>query len=400
MQRSNISLLSIILRIFPLSLLFGAALLRAQPPAAARPELARKEGQPCIYCHVSPSPGAVDPVTRAKETTMRNGRGLYYAAHNHSFAGYDERAVMGARSAPLFRFGWRATLNTPADRMGVGDVAGDGKLRLVTLDRSSSGSLVRVLRWDGQAFVRELEAPDGSAGPSMEVGRFAGAGRPAVIVTPSGLLYWSGGKLVRWNSGGSLALLGTACMRDGQERLLISRSPKEATAWRVSLASGASNWLVDGIAAPNSGALSWGEMHGSPEFLEKMGLVESVAAGGILGVWDPRGFGATFLYYAKIVQDFDTAPDPGNPQKPRFVVKGRSYYITFQDPTIPSFERQIRSGVDRQHLVNPYVSETSALDGPILDIAVTDPKGSGKPGLLVLTRTGETTRTLTWYSLD
>jgi hypothetical protein len=382
-----------------------AALSQAPPPAAARPEFARKEGQPCVYCHVSPSPGAVDPLSRAVEPTRRNGRGQFYGAHSHSFAGYDERTVMGAHSAPLFRLAWRETLQSPADRIGVGDVAGDGRLRLVTLEATAGGSTVRLLRWDGQAFVREAEAPAGSADRSMEVGRFAGAHRPAVIVTPSGLLYLSGGKLMRRGTTQALALLGSARLRNGEERVLLSRSPKEATAWRVTLAPGASSWLVDGIVAPNSAALSWGEMHGSQDFLEKMGLVESVAAGGMLGLWDPRSFGVIFIYYAKIVQDFDTPPDSNDPHKPtsanpQFIVKRRDFYVTFQDPTIPSFEQQIRNGVGRQNLVNPEVGETPALDGVILDIAVADPKGSGKPGLLVLTRTGDAARSLTWFALD
>ncbi len=48
----------------------------AHPAAYARPEYAVKEKVNCLYCHVE----------AGKD---RNFRGLYYAAHNHSFANFD-----------------------------------------------------------------------------------------------------------------------------------------------------------------------------------------------------------------------------------------------------------------------------------------------------------------------
>src|SRR5690242_13032423 len=45
-------------------------------PAFARPEYARKENVTCLYCHVQPG-------------GPRNFRGMYYRAHNRSFAEFD-----------------------------------------------------------------------------------------------------------------------------------------------------------------------------------------------------------------------------------------------------------------------------------------------------------------------
>ena len=47
-------------------------------PALARPEYAMKEKVECLHCHVRPGED-------------RNFRGLYYAAHKHSFDGFDEQ---------------------------------------------------------------------------------------------------------------------------------------------------------------------------------------------------------------------------------------------------------------------------------------------------------------------
>ena len=53
-------------------------------PASARPAYALKEGAKCEYCHIAPAVGC-------------NFRGLYYRAHDHSFADFDN--VYEARAA-------------------------------------------------------------------------------------------------------------------------------------------------------------------------------------------------------------------------------------------------------------------------------------------------------------
>jgi len=53
-------------------------------PAKARPAYAKKEGKECVYCHVVPG-------------GPRNFRGMYYGAHNRSFAEFDN--VFEAKAA-------------------------------------------------------------------------------------------------------------------------------------------------------------------------------------------------------------------------------------------------------------------------------------------------------------
>lgn len=55
-----------------LAITFGLASTNAE----AKPEFAKKENKDCVYCHVKPGGD-------------RNFRGLYYHAHKHSFADFD-----------------------------------------------------------------------------------------------------------------------------------------------------------------------------------------------------------------------------------------------------------------------------------------------------------------------
>ncbi len=48
--------------------------------ANAKPAFARREGKMCDYCHLNPGGGGA-----------RGFRGLYYAKHKFSFAGFDEK---------------------------------------------------------------------------------------------------------------------------------------------------------------------------------------------------------------------------------------------------------------------------------------------------------------------
>lgn len=63
------------LRVWPL-LFMGLFLGGVSQKALATPAFAKKENKPCVYCHIVPG-------------GPRNFRGLYYAAHNHSFADFD-----------------------------------------------------------------------------------------------------------------------------------------------------------------------------------------------------------------------------------------------------------------------------------------------------------------------
>ena len=68
--------------------LLGVALLGITSLAQARPPFAKKEGVECKYCHAPGPP-------------KRNYRGVFYAAHDHTFAGFDDAAEAKAAGAEI-----------------------------------------------------------------------------------------------------------------------------------------------------------------------------------------------------------------------------------------------------------------------------------------------------------
>jgi hypothetical protein len=60
----------------PATVLAGGLLWTSVTPSFAKPEYSKKEGQTCTYCHVA-----------AGKADLNDG-GKYYAAHDHSLAGY------------------------------------------------------------------------------------------------------------------------------------------------------------------------------------------------------------------------------------------------------------------------------------------------------------------------
>src|SRR5579871_3481162 len=306
----------------------------------ARPVYAQKEGKACQYCHISASPGliTVDPATNARkiEPFTRNARGIYYAEHNHSFEGYVERKVMGLAAPPVFHFGWRETLSDSPRRIAVADVTGDGKSRLITLNEKANDTATSVLtvkRWDGKAFVTEFTADTPGPADRLEVGKFAGADRPAVILTSRSLWFWSGKTYNSVLSDQPVPAFGITRMRNGLERVLVANLPTDIKAYSVDVKAQGGTWLKDGIDAPNTNQVAWEDLHGTTDFFDKMGMPSVLSQGGLIGIWDVRKFGKMFLYHPHLNQDFDVKNDAAGKNKPEFVLKSQSWCIEFVDPS-------------------------------------------------------------------
>ena len=360
--------------------------------AWARPEYARKEIKACQFCHVSGSPGATDAKSGAKEATTRNNRGKYYEAHNHTFDGYAEFAVMGKQSPPIFHASWKEVLTDAPRRIGVGDVTGDKNSRLITLNEIADKkdvSTLSIKKWDGKAFVTEFTQEVKAPADKLQVGRFAGNDKPAVILTGDGIWYWNGSKFDHKPSAKLLPLLGIARSQDGSERVLIAHTASDIKAYRINL-SAAGDGLVEGIEPPSGTQLLWGDMHGSPEFFEKVGVPDQLSGGGIWGLWDARKFGTIFLYYVRLEQDFEVEKKVLDAQKqvvkPEFILKNRIGYIDFRNP------------LDKNGAI---LWSSPRLSGVIYDIIVQDVK-SDMRGILVLTSDSASGkgRSLYFFALD
>jgi hypothetical protein len=360
--------------------------------ACAKPEYARKEGVACQYCHLNGSPGTLDQFTGKRQSTDCNPRGIYYGAHNHSFQGYSEAAKTSKVAAPNFHFVWKEEFKTLPRRAAVADVTGDGKSRLILLNEKpgdKNASTLEIKRWDGKAFVTEFTGNVSAPADRLAVGKIGGSDRPAVILTSDALWVWDGTTFARRPAAAPLPILGVTRMLDGTERVLVAQSSLDVKAYKVNLTSvKKDDWLVDPIKAPSPPQDVWGDMHATPEFLTSMGLPDALGAGGIVGIWNIQKFNAYFIYHMD--RDSDIGPDPQNPGKPK-VTYNNVYYVTFRDS---------RTG--------EKLWTSPKLPGEGYDILLDDPKGSGKPGFLVLFNgttpvTGATPgkgRTIAYFAMD
>jgi hypothetical protein len=254
--------------------------------------------------------------------------------------------------------------------MGVGDVAGDGKPRLVTLHESPDNKTLSVLmvrRWNGTAFAVEFKSEFTSPSDKLQVGKFAGADKPAIILCAASYWRWDGKTYVRKDASQPLNLLGATRMRSGEERCLIAHSATDIRAYKVDTSAPGGTWLSDGIPAPtNSKDLQWGAMHASNDFFLEMGMNPLVADGGVLGIWDPEQKGVKDIYYVKADRDVDVVPGTQNSKKPQFKIKSESFFVTVLDA----------EGKD--------LWMSPRLEMRPLDVCVENARGDKKRGLLIL----------------
>ena len=189
-----------------------------------------------------------------------------------SFRGLNSFAqTKPAAKPPVFTFQWKEEFTDLPRRIGVGDVTGDGTVRLVTLnekpDNPKSSTLV-IRKWDGKAFVKEFEAETQSPPDKLQVGKFAGDKKPAVILTADSCWAWNGKTFARRTASKLMNLFGTTRARNGEERVLIASSPTDIKAYKI-LLDGGGDFLYDPIESTKSKTALWGDMHAAPEFLTR-----------------------------------------------------------------------------------------------------------------------------------
>lgn len=353
-----------------LSSLIGIALLTSVGSVAyAKPEYARAEKKPCNHCHVSASPGTFDSILKQVQPTTRNNRGMYYETHDHSLVGYIVKRLPQERL--LAKFIWGEERDDHPQRIAVGDVKGDGKPRFITLHETpeGKGSILKVSRWDGKSYVTELEEKSESSPDKLQVGKYAGAAEPAVIVTDRTLWMWKGKTFIRKALSTPRILLGATTFRNKEERVLIAESPTDIRAYRVN-SSVTGDWLVDGAAAPNASKdVQWLAMHGSQETLIQTGMDEQVADGGILGFWGAFQSDKPYIYYVKVDRDFDAKAEKGfdkDKTQKTITIKRENFYVVILNS----------KGME--------VWASARLDMRPLDIIIDNARGDGKQGMMIL----------------
>ncbi len=331
--------------------------------AFSLPIFAAKEHKPCIYCHVNPTPNGIDPATGERESTQRNPRGLYYAAHNLSFAGYNELVVMGKSSPPVFSLDWSTSLPSSTGRIAVTQVQADSAVQLVTLssvDPKKNSCQINIMSWQNGKFATVASCPVSGSVFEMEVGHFSGDKHVADILTQDGLRTWDGKTFKFYPALLPLSLVGKLRMNNGTERVILRERNGKIFAYTANLKD-PTNWLVDPIPVPESSKVDRADLHASPFTLEGIGLPVQMAEGGITDLWDVRHFNKLFLYYVDRTVLKDSAGNPiGKPHDS----------LVFVDPAIQSLKP---------------IFQTPVLPGAILDVAHHDPKNYSKAGLLILT---------------
>lgn len=352
-----------------LATLIGIASFTAFSAVAyAKPEYARAENKNCNFCHVSGSPGAFDSIMKQLQPTTRNNRGMYYETHNHSFVGYKVTRLPQERL--LARFVWGEEHDDLPRRMAVGDVKGDGKPRFITLHETpeGKGSILKVRRWDGKTYVTELEEKSESSPEKLQVGKFAGASEPAVIVTDRTLWAWNGKAFNRKALSSARAILGATRSKNKEERVLIADSPTDIRAYRVN--PNAAGWLSDPAPAPNASKdVQWLAMHGSQESLIQTGMDELIADGGVLGFWGAFQSDKPYVYYVKVDRDFEAkkvqTPDPKVTTK-EITIKRENFYVMMLNAK------------------GQEVWASARLDMRPFDVVIDNARGDGKQGMMIL----------------
>ena len=269
---------------------------------------------------------------------------------------------------PVFTFQWKEEFTDLPRRIGVGDVTGDGTVRLVMLNEkpdNPKNSVLVIRKWNGRTFVTEFTAETQSAPDKLEVGKFAGAKKPAVILTADSCWAWNGKTFARRPAAKLMNLFGVTRAKNGEERVLIAASPTDIKAYKV-LLDGAGDFLYDPIESPNSKAVSWGDMHATADFLGEMNFPALLADGGLVGVWDARRNNKTLLYYSRVEGDFDLKSEKN---KPKFTLKKQTYYLALNDPN---------AGLGSTLWLSP------ALPAPLLDVQIADAKPGNAAGFLML----------------
>jgi hypothetical protein len=330
-------------------LVAGMAILASA--SYAKPEYAKKEMKDCGYCHVKPEGGGT-----------RNDRGVYYAAHNHTFAGLP----------PMFKSLWKLEAPAGARRVAVGNVAGEKEVRLLLLGEGDKLTVHKVT--DGEAPVEDTIAL-GKGADKLVVGTFA-KGKPAVIVVPGAVYYRNEGKYVKKEAPDLSTVTGTMFFKNGTQNFFVYEGGAPDT-FSVDLAADKPLVAGESFVPPDQGGTVYSSLtaRAPAEMLAGLGVPEEGQKAGTVGLFDPRGEGKMYGWIPWADKDGSNTLR---------VVDGAG----------------IGPGVGGDIKV---LWTSPKLAGKILDVAVAaDPKGSKNTGLVILMATGADGkgRTVEFFALD
>jgi hypothetical protein len=315
----------------------------------AKPAYAEKEKKECGFCHVNPAGGG-----------ERNVRGQYYAKNKYSLVGLP----VALKSV------WKVEAAATARRIGIGDVMGDKKPRVLLLD---AGEELAVLSVSEDKLVKDGAIKLGPRAGSFFVGNLE-KGKPAVVVVPGAVHYRSGDTFATKSAPDLTSVTGTVRFEDGEECVFIFADMNEPAVFGVDSTKTNPLTVGRGMVLPDQGAGIYASVVArmAPEIVASLGWPEQAREAGVFGLWDARGDGNLLAW----------AP---------WADKG-AHKVVFMDPAVVMGGGALKP-----------TYETPNLAGKVLDVAVgKDPKGGKLTGMLLLLATGEggKGRTLEFLALD
>lgn len=246
---------------------------------------------------------------------------------------------------PTYKQAWQVEVPDWANHLGVGDVTGDKKPRLLLSNRANR---LTVYRLEKSTLKQESAIELGTKGERFVIGRFL-KGKPEAIVVAGAVFHREGAEYVRIAVPEITSVNGNTRYADGTEEVLQWEPTAPPQTWAFGTSKPESPKVGQGIRPPkdSAGFLKLVVIRGTPEFLAQLDAGDDFVKAGVIGNFDPRGDGEYYLWAPKITAD-------------------GSFF------TVSSVEGK-------------PVWKSDKLDGKILDVAMgDDPEGTKQKGVFLL----------------
>lgn len=268
------------------------------------------------------------------------------------------------KKSPFFKEAWKLAIPEGVKRIGIGDVMGDKKQRLILAETEKRLVIYQVT---DTALQKEKTLESVMGAYSFEVGRFV-QGMLDAIAVPGTFYYRENSQFVRAEAKDLKAVTGLIRYANGQEGVLQWETvTSEPRTFRFDPAM--PNTLKPGPALlppPQlAGIAHLVVLRGSAEFMEQIDAGGDFGKAGVVGSFDPYEDGRYYLWATKVTEG------------------GSSFVIS--------------------SLEGKPIWESPKLAGRVLDLAFgTDPKGNKQKGILFLLATGTEgkARLVQFFSLE
>ena len=180
---------------------------------------------------------------------------------------------------------WSVAAPEGSKRVGIGAIASDGTLAVVTL----SGNKLTVSKVGAAGLTADGTTDDLKDAGKFVVGTFS-KGKPASIIVPGKIIYRKDGKLTVRDTTDITNITGYVKFTDGTENVFYY----EGAAPEVFAIDPTADKPVTGgkeMVPPDQGGGVYADLtiHPPVELLGALGIPEEAQKSGVMGIFDPRG---------------------------------------------------------------------------------------------------------------